>query len=286
VPVRASLSERRAGVGWYNGKRLSMHVKVLFFGMLKDLVGCAEEQIEVAEGTRLSNIFEQYCRRFPRLAEMAGSIVLARNLEFAEPEARIGEGDEIALLPPVSGGSAPPPEAASGTNGAAVPDSGILAEFEDEVGNYFAITRVPIDARALAARLARGCDGSVVTFEGIVRDNSQGRATLYLEYDGYVPLAIKKMREIASDLLAAHRADRIAMVHRLGRMEIGESSVVIVVTSAHRKPAYEVSREAIDRLKRLVPIWKKEHFADGEVWVEGEWDASVLRLEGSSPCSG
>jgi molybdopterin synthase catalytic subunit len=263
-----------------------MHVKVLFFGMLKDLVGRAEEQIEVPEGARLSNIFEQYCRRFPRLAEMAGSIVLARNQEFAGPEARIDEGDEIALLPPVSGGSSPAPEAASAANRTAGPDSGILAEFEDELGNYFAITSGPIDARALAARLARGCDGSVITFEGIVRDNSKGRATLYLEYDGYVPLAIKKMREIASDLLAAHGADRIAMVHRLGRMEIGESSVVIVVTSAHRKPAYEVSREAIDRLKRLVPIWKKEHFADGEVWVEGEWDASVPRLEGSSRCSG
>ena len=249
-----------------------MQVKVLFFGMLKDLVGRPEERIEVGEGSRLGSVFEHYARRFPRLEEMSGSIVLARNQEFASPEAAIAEGDEIAFLPPVSGGSDPISEGA--------------LETQDELGNYFAITRVPIDVRALAARLARGRDGAVITFEGVVRDNSKGRPTLYLEYDCYVPLAIKKMREIATELVASHAVDRIGMVHRLGRMEIGETSVAIVVTSPHRKAAYEASREAIDRLKRLVPIWKKEYFADGEVWVEGEWDASVLRLEGSPKCSG
>lgn len=264
-----------------------MHVKVLFFGMLRDLVGRSEEQIEVDEGSRLSSIFEHYTRRFPRLEEMASSIVVAQNQEFASPEAHIREGDEIALLPPVSGGSWPAPDPAAGAYPAAPANgSGLLAEFEDEAGNYFAITRVPINVSALASRLARGRDGSVITFEGIVRDHSKGRATLYLEYDCYVPLAMKKMREIAAALLTAHPADRIGIMHRLGRMEIGETSVAIVVTSAHRKAAYEVSREAIDRLKRLVPIWKKEYFADGEVWVEGEWDASVPRLEGTPRCSG
>jgi molybdopterin converting factor subunit 1 len=259
-----------------------MRVKVLFFGMLRDLVGCSEEQIEVDDGARLASIFERYARRFPRLAEMSTSIVMAQNQEFARPEASLREGDEIALLPPVSGGSGD----AAATGLIARNASPELAEFEDEAGNYFAITRVPINAGALASRLARGCDGSVITFEGIVRDNSKGRATLYLEYDCYVPLAMKMMREIATSLLAAHPADRIGIVHRLGRMEIGETSVAIVVTSAHRQAAYEVSREAIDRLKRLVPIWKKEYFGDGEVWVEGEWDASVPRLEGTPRCSG
>lgn len=254
-----------------------MFVKVLFFGMLKDLVGRSEERLQVEEGTRLSGVFEHYARQFPKLQEMSHSIVLAQNQAFAAPETMIGEGDEIALLPPVSGGSGSP--AASGA------PSGPVAEVEDELGNYFAITRVPIDVRALGARLARGCDGAVITFEGIVRDNSKGRRTLCLEYECYVPLAIKMMREIAASLLAAHPVDRIGMIHRLGRMEIGDTSVAIVVTSAHRKPAYEVSREAIDRLKRLVPIWKKEYFADGGVWVEGEWDASVPRLEPSAPPS-
>jgi len=245
-----------------------MFVKVLFFGVLKDLVGRSEERIDVAEGTRLAGVFEQYARRFPRMEEMSGSIVLARNQEFAGPDALVGEGDEIAFLPPVSGGSEP------------------VAEDEDESGNYFALIRVPIDAHALAARLARGRDGAVITFEGVVRDNSKGRPTRYLEYDCYVPLALKMMREIGAELLAAHAVDRIGMVHRLGRMEIGETSVAIVVTSSHRRAAYEASREAIDRLKRRVPIWKKEYFTDGEVWVEGEWDASVPRLEGSSRCTG
>ncbi len=239
-----------------------MRVKVLFFGMLKDLVGRAEDRIEVEDGARLATVFDSYARRFPRLDEMAGSIVLARNQEFAAPESPLAEGDEIAFLPPVSGGS------------------DAVAEVEDEIGNYFAITRHPIDARALIARLARGCDGAVITFEGIVRDNSKGRPTLRLEYDCYVPLALKKMREIGVELLASYPVDRIGMIHRLGLMEIGEASVAIVVTSAHRKPAYDASREAIDRLKRLVPIWKKEYFAGGEVWVEGDWDASIPRLEG------
>jgi len=246
-----------------------MRVKVLFFGLLKDLVGRAEEQIELEPGARLASVFDYYARRFPRLQEMSASIVLARNQEFAGPEADIAEGDEVALLPPVSGGSG---------------GSGLVAE--DEAGNYFAITHEPIDAPALGRRLARGRDGAVLTFEGVARDHARNRQTLYLEYDGYAPLVIKTMREIAADLLARYPVDRIGMIHRLGRIEIGEASVAIVVTSAHRSPAYEASREAIDRLKRLVPIWKKEHFADGQAWVEGEWDASVPRLEGTPQCSG
>jgi len=244
-----------------------MFVKVLFFGMLKDLVGRSEERIELEAGASLGAVFERYAARFPRLQEMSGSIVLARNQEFAGPEAVVGEADEIAFLPPVSGGS------------------GASAEIEDEIGNYFAITRVPIDARALAARLVRGGDGAVITFEGVVRDHSRGRQTLYLEYEGYLPMALKKMREIAAALLGSYPVDRIGMVHRLGRMEIGETSVAIVVASAHRRPAYQASQQAIDRLKRLVPIWKKEYFAGGEVWVEGQWDAAVPRLEGIPRCS-
>ncbi len=245
-----------------------MQVRVLFFGMLKDLVGCAEERLEVERGARLGTVFDRYARQHPRLQEMAGSIVLAQNQEFCSPDTEVEDGGEIAFLPPVSGGS------------------GLEAEYQDEVGNYFAITRVPIDVRGLATRLARGSDGAVVTFEGITRNQSGGRETRYLEYECYVPLAIKTMREIGAALTASHAIDRIGMIHRLGRLEIGEASVAIVVTSGHRRPAYEASREAIDKLKRLVPIWKKEYFVDGEVWVDGEWDASVPRLEGSPRCFG
>jgi molybdopterin synthase catalytic subunit len=129
-----------------------------------------------------------------------------------------------------------------------------------------------VDARALSARLLQGEDGAVVTFEGVVRNNTKGRRTRYLEYECYEGMAVKKMAEIGRELAAQYAISRIAMVHRLGRMEIGETSVAIVVTAPHRRPAFEAALEAINRLKRLVPIWKKEYFADGEVWVEGEWD--------------
>jgi molybdopterin converting factor subunit 1 len=248
-----------------------MHVKVLFFGMLKDLVGRSEDRLEVGEGARLAAIFDHYAQRHPQLQEMASSIVLARNQEFSSPEAAVFEGDEVAFLPPVSGGS-----------GAATS----AAEHEDELGNYFAVVRAPIDSRALAARLQRGSDGAIVTFEGVTRDHSGARSTRYLEYECYVPLALKKMREIGADLLSSYPISRIGMSHRIGRLEIGEASVVIVVTSEHRGPAYEASRQAIDRLKRLVPIWKKEYFTDGAVWVEGQWDEAAPRLEGSPRCSG
>jgi molybdopterin synthase catalytic subunit len=118
----------------------------------------------------------------------------------------------------------------------------------------------------------QGSDGAVATFEGVVRNNTNGRRTRWLEYDAYEPLAVKTMAQIGAELAAAYKIGNIGMVHRLGHMLIGETSVAIVVTAPHRKAAFDACREAIDRLKRLVPIWKKEHFEDGEVWVEGEWD--------------
>ena len=123
-----------------------------------------------------------------------------------------------------------------------------------------------------SSRLLAGEDGAVITFEGVVRNNTKGRRTLYLDYECYEPMAIKTMAEIGREIAASYAIDRIAMVHRLGRMEIGETSVAVIVTAPHRKAAFDAALEGINRLKRLVPIWKKEHFADGEVWVEGEWD--------------
>ena len=230
-----------------------MRVKVLFFGMLKEVVGRAEDSLEVNPGCALSEIFDYYAGQFPRMREMAGSIVMARNQDFAEPSTAAEEGDEIALMPPVSGGSD-------------------AVEIEGERGHYFALTRRPVESRELTRRLLRGEDGAVVTFEGVVRNNTRGRLTERLEYECYEAMAVKKMAEIGCALASEFAVDRVAMVHRLGRMEIGETSVAIVVTAPHRRPAFEAALEAINRLKRLVPIWKKEYFADGEVWVEGEWD--------------
>jgi len=224
--------------------------------MLKDIAGMPEDQLQLPGPACLQTVFDHYAARFPRLGEMAGSIVLARNHEFSPPSAPVGDGDEVAFLPPVSGGS------------------GFLAEIEQD-GSLFALTRQPIDPRAVAARLLAGEDGAVNTFEGVVRNNTRGRPTLYLEYECYEPMALRKMAEIGCRIARQFAISRIGMVHRLGRLEIGETSVAIVVTAPHRKPSFEAALEGINRLKRLVPIWKKEYFADGEVWVEGEWDADA-----------
>jgi molybdopterin synthase catalytic subunit len=233
-----------------------MRVKVLFFGQLKDIVGRAEDTLELPGEPRLAAVFEHYSTAFPRIRDMAGSIVLARNLEFADSSATVADGDEIAFLPPVSGGA-------------------YLMQLADEAGHFFALTRDPVDLNALRERLLRPDDGAAIAFEGVVRNNTKGRPTRFLDYECYEPLALKKMAEIGREIAGQFAIGRIAMVHRLGRMGIGETSVAIVVTAPHRKPAFEAALEGINRLKRLVPIWKKEHFEDGEVWVEGEWDAGA-----------
>jgi molybdopterin converting factor subunit 1 len=242
-----------------------VRVKVLFFGMLKDIVGRAEDHIEVADDSRLEAVFTLYADQFPRLTELQSSIVLACNQEFCDRSATLREGDEIAFLPPVSGGS---------SDGAGRYTHLIR---DDATGCFFALTRETIDMPAIARQLLRGEDGAVVDFEGVVRNNTKGRATKFLDYECYEPMAVKTMAEIGREIAGTHAIGRIAMVHRLGRLEIGEASVAVVVTAPHRKPAFEAALEGINRLKRLVPIWKKEHFADGEVWVEGEWDDSVLK---------
>jgi MoaE-MoaD fusion protein len=234
-----------------------MRARILFFGMLREIAGKPSEEAEFPEGTDLAAAFEAYAVRFPRFRELAHSIVVARNQEFAELSARIAEGDEIAFLPPVSGGVA-----------------GDRLEL-DEGRIYCALTRHAIDTRAVIARLLAGDEGAVITFEGTVRNNTRGRPTVCLDYECYESMALKTMAQIAREIAAAHAIGRIAMVHRLGRMLIGETSVAIVVTAPHRRAAFDAALEGINRLKKLVPIWKKEHFADGEVWVEGEWDQNV-----------
>ncbi len=225
-----------------------MQIRVLFFGVVKDITGRAADLLELPAGASAGTVFDHYAVTFPRLRAMERSVLLARNQGFVQPSEVIADGDEIAFLPPVSGGS-------------------------DD--NYFALTREPIDVAALKARLLRGEDGAVVAFEGVVRNNSHGRRTLWLDYECYEPMALKLIAEIGCEIARTRAIGRIAIVHRLGRLEIGETSVAVVVTAPHRHPAFEAALEGINRLKRTVPIWKKEHFEDGEVWVEGEWDDSL-----------
>ncbi len=233
-------------------------MRVLFFGMLKDAAGTAEAALELPEGATVEAALEAAAAQWPELQKHRRSTVAAVNQKYALKTDVLREGDEVALLPPVSGGSGPWTQAV-----------------EDETGHFFALTRERIDAEWLRARTAQPQDGAVVVFEGIVRNHSGGRRTLYLEYECYEAMAIRVMAEMGRGIAAKHGVSRVGMVHRLGRLEIGEASVVIVVASPHRQAAFDAALEAINRLKKEVPVWKKEHFEDGAEWVEGEWDSSI-----------
>ncbi len=223
-----------------------MRVRVLFFGRLKEIVGCAEEEAEVSEGARVEDLFLRFERRHPEFANFRGSAVAAVNQQFAEWRRPLSAGDEVAFLPPVSGGDTP-----------------FAADHLCE------LVRAPIHTAEIVAQLKSPEDGASCVFEGIVRNHSAGRATLYLEYFAYEPMALAKINEIALELLRRFEVRRVALVHRLGRLEIGETSVLIAVCSAHRAAAFGACRFGIDTLKKLVPIWKKEYFQDGAVWAEG-----------------
>ena len=224
-----------------------MRVRVLFFGQLKEIVGAAEDDADLSEGARVEDLFERYARRFPRLADFRSSIAASVNQEYAEWRAPLVDGNEVAFLPPVSGGRE--------------------TTVTDDV---FQLVHQPIQVRELLENLKGPEDGAVVVFDGFVRNNFKGRRTLYLEYEAYEPMALAKMREIGAQIRAKFPIHRLAIVHRLGRIEVGETSVWIGVSSAHRAAAFDACRYAIDTLKRTVPIWKKEFFADGAVWAEGE----------------
>jgi molybdopterin synthase catalytic subunit len=138
------------------------------------------------------------------------------------------------------------------------------------LGEFYQITRETIQAQEISRQILRPSDGAICVFEGVVRDHSKGKRTLYLEYEGYEPMALKKLEEIGGFVRSAWDIGNIAIVHRLGHMEIGETSVAVIVTSSHRRAAFDACHYAIDKLKKVVPIWKKEFFEDGEVWVEGQ----------------
>jgi MoaE-MoaD fusion protein len=220
-----------------------MRVKVLFFGLAHDATGFEQEEVELPEGESLAVLCRQYQNRFPRLADLAGSLLISVNRDISEPSITLQDGDEIAFLPPVSGGS----------------DKDVYAITEDEIAT-----------QDFLGRLKAPEDGAVVVFEGVVRNHSGGRSTLYLEYEAYTGMAVRMMREIGEEARRRFPIDGIAIIHRVGRVEIGDASVAIIVTSAHRHAAFEACHYAIDELKRKVPIWKKEYFEDGAVWAEGE----------------
>jgi MoaE-MoaD fusion protein len=231
-----------------------MRVRVLFFGMLKDLAGRSSEDLALPDGALVRDLLAHYSSEAPRMKEALASIAVAVNQEYAGPEVVLKSEDEVALLPPVSGGS-------EGET-----PSGQLASRR----HYASIVRDAIDTQGLLARIKHGEDGAAVVFEGVVRNQTRGRRTLYLVYEAYEEMALAEMEKLAEQALKQFAVRDVALVHRLGRLEIGETSVLFVVASAHRAAAFDACRWLIDTLKRTVPIWKKEYFEDGAVWADGE----------------
>jgi MoaE-MoaD fusion protein len=223
----------------------TVKITVLLFGQAREWVGSSNLDLTLDDAATVESAFAILKSTHPRLAEMERSLLFAVNEEYASPSHPLVDGDQLAVLPPVSGGEA-------------------------ESRDIFEIIREPIDIGSLRARLLEGDSGAVVTFDGVARNNTKGRRTLHLEYEGYEQMALRTMEQIGREVHERWPINCIGMVHRLGRIDIKESSVVIIVTSAHRKIAFEACHYAIDRLKKIVPIWKKEFFEDGAVWVENE----------------
>ncbi len=231
---------------------MSMRIRVLLFGQLKDIVGRQEDYLELQPGARLAAVIGHYSEKFPRFQALANSIACSINQEYSPGAAVLREGDEVGLLPPVSGGQKTD------------------KKVEELRSEHCAIVREVIDIAQIREALAHGEDGAALVFDGVVRNNSRGRRTLYLDYEAYESMAINEMEKLAQAALERFMVRDIRMVHRLGRLEIGESSIVIAVGSAHRAAAFDACRWLIDTLKKTVPIWKKEHFEDGAVWADGE----------------
>jgi MoaE-MoaD fusion protein len=231
-----------------------MRVRVLFFGVLKDLAGKSSDVLDLPEGALVRDLMEHYVSEIPQMRQSMASLAVAVSQEYAGPETVLKSDDEVALLPPVSGG----------------------------LENTASIIRDPIDTQSVLKHIKRDEDGAAVVFEGVVRNQTRGRRTLYLDYEAYEEMALRQMESLREQALKRFQVRDVTLVHRLGRLEIGETSVLIVVASAHRSAAFDACRWLIDTLKRAVPIWKKEYFEDGAVWADGEpFPAEIPRALGS-----
>ncbi len=208
--------------------------------------------MELREGATVADLLDLLGASLP--TGVLHSIAVSVNAEYATASDVLRDGDEVGLLPPVSGGS--------GDDQGDRPD--------DDAAILIGLTRALIDAGELLAASKEGEDGAVVVFDGIVRNHTRERQTLYLDYEAYEEMARRQMRELATEARSRFGVRQVTMVHRLGRLEVGETSVLIVVASAHRAQAFEACRWLIDTLKKTVPIWKKETFVDGTVWAAGE----------------
>jgi molybdopterin synthase catalytic subunit/molybdopterin converting factor small subunit len=229
-----------------------MRVQLLPFGVLKDVLSPAPLELHAGATVKdLLVVLGETLRAQPSAAQLLTRIAVSVNAEYAQPGQILREGDQVGLLPPVSGGS-----------------SQAAGETAETVVTY--LTRDVIPSNQLVAAAKQGADGAVVVFDGIVRDNTRGRRTLYLDYEAYEEMADRQIADLARQAIERFGVRGITLVNRLGRLEIGETSVLIVVASVHRAAAFEACRWLIDMLKKTVPIWKKEIFVDGAAWADGE----------------
>ncbi|HEX8709055.1 MAG TPA: molybdenum cofactor biosynthesis protein MoaE [Pyrinomonadaceae bacterium] len=232
-----------------------IRVRVLFFGAARETAGRGEVELELRAPATAATAFEELLALYPELRQRFGrSLLLAVNQEYARGESPVGTGDELAVFPPVSGGSG---EA--------------LRSEERGEADFFELTTEPIDVGAVARRIVPPECGATVTLDGYVRELTRGRKrTLYLVYEAYPAMALSEMRRLGREAHSRFEIAHLGIVHRTGRLEIGETSVVISASAPHRRAAFEACEWAIRELKRTVPVWKKEFFEGGEVWVEGE----------------
>jgi len=238
-----------------------MRVQILPFGQLKDVL--SESAVDLPNQATVADLLAVVRDKLePASAQLLPRIAVSVNAEYAQASQVLEEGDEVGLLPPVSGGSVH------------------SSDSEGPVTTF--LTREPIAAELLVSAAKKGSDGAVVVFDGIVRDNTRGRSTLYLDYEAYEEMASRQMLELSEQAISRFGVRGVTLIHRLGRLLAGETSVLIIVASAHRAAAYDASRWLIDTLKKTVPIWKKETFVDGAVWADGEpFPASLVADSGA-----
>ena len=240
-----------------------MKVHVLPFGLLKDWLGSSRSTVELESGATVAELIAHIGRMHRDSSAGLRGIAVSVNAEYASQSQILQEGDEVGLLPPVSGGSA--------RETGNIPSESVIT----------ALTTDVIDAEELVREAKRGEDGAVVVFDGIVRNHTRDRQTLYLDYEAYQEMAAKQMDVLGREAIAHFGVRHVSMVHRLGRLNVGETSVLIVVASAHRAQAFDACRWLIDTLKKTVPIWKKETFVDGSVWAAGDPFPEGVALDGA-----
>ena len=254
-----------------------VRVRVLFFGAARDVAGRPDIELEISAPATTKTAFAEVLARFPSLAERFNrSLLFAVNQEYATADRPVRDGDELAVFPPVSGGSierdAAEVESASPDDASAAGDAKTADDDDAGAGrDFYELTTDPIDVGQVARRVVVPECGATVTLDGYAREYTRGRArTLHLVYEAYAPMALREMRRLIREARARFDIAHLGIVHRTGRLEIGETSVVISVSAPHRRAAFEACEWAIKELKRTVPVWKKEFYEGGEVWVEGE----------------